>query len=122
MVHVLLVGQQHGRQEAVEQDDGVVGRLLNVQLERLGHLREPVDDEVAHLLVGARDLDEQVVLAGLCLALRVHGPEHVGDVELILLRVPLERADGHGPALREVGATLVAVDQMRVPNEPPIAP
>ena len=116
LVHVLLVGQQHGRQEAVEQDDGVVSRLLDVQLERLGHLREPVDDEVAHLLVGAGDLDEHLGPAGLPLALRVHGPEHVGDVELALLGVPLERADGHGAALREVGATLVAVDQVRVPN------
>ena len=116
LVHVLLVGQQHGRQEAIEQDDGVVSRLLDVQLERLGHLREPVDDEVAHLLVGAGDLDEHLGPAGLPLALRVHGPQHVGDVELALLRVPLERTDGHGAALREVGATLVAVDQVRVPN------
>lgn len=69
LVHVLLVGQQHGGEEAVEEDDGVVSRLLDVQLERLRHLREPVDDEVTHLLVRARDLDKNVGPAGLSLAL-----------------------------------------------------
>lgn len=100
----------------------MVGRLLYVQLERLRDLREPVDDEVAHLLVGGGDLDEHLWSARLPLALRVHGSEHVRDVEFALLRVPLERANRHGATLRKVGPTLVAVDKMRVSDKPALTP
>ena len=117
LVHFLLVATQLVTEIPIQDADGVVGRLVDVEVQRLADLYKPVDNERANLHILVADFQVRLLVLLLRLALRVDGSQDVGGVQLVQLGSPLASAQHVRAALGVVGAAIIAVHQVRVTDK-----